>query len=279
VERSLPAEDRALVAALGLGNFLHVASVVERSRAAGRLILRPEVVGTVERYVAARGGCALRAPFFHAEKPSPVAGTHHAGSFVSAPENGARPVLYFGLTEAFARGAMQADLSGAHALLGRLFAYPACCADAYDATATARQLDHLPTTIADVGPYPAALNPVVPYVYGLPHLLFHFPCSPRCAPSQALLARRARRLAAWDDRLARWPRLGRGIAVYSPTAGIALVGESERVDETTYRVASVVTAAGSAIRAGTLLRIAGPHAFDVDGEPHGGRDAFVAHFG
>ena len=128
MERTLPAEDRALVAALGLGNYLHVASVVERSRAAGRLILRPEVVDTVERYVVARGGSAVRAPFFHAEKPSPVAGTHHAGSFVSEPASGARPVLYFGLTEAFARGAMRADLHGEHALLGRLFAYPSCCA-------------------------------------------------------------------------------------------------------------------------------------------------------
>lgn len=280
MERRLPDDDRALVAAVGLGNYLHVASVVERARVAGRLILKPEVVDTVERYVTARGGEAVRAPFFHCEKPSPVTGTHHAGSFVHEPADGARPVLYFGVTEAFARGAMYADVTGEHALLGRLFAYPPCCADAYAATSSVEQLDHLPNTVADVGPFPAALNPVTSYVYGLPQLLFHFPCSPRCAASEALVTARARRLAPWDERLLDWTRLGRGIAVYGSAAGIALVTESERVDETTYRVTRVETAvpARTPIVAGTVLRIAGPHDFDVDGEPHGGPDAFVALF-
>ncbi|MFY9779621.1 MAG: hypothetical protein WAJ85_03800 [Candidatus Baltobacteraceae bacterium] len=277
---ALSPQDRALVAALNITSYLQVVSVVARTRAAGRLVVAAKVAEVLEDYVVSRGASAFRAPFYCLETASPVRGTHHVGSFVPEAVDGARPIVYFGMSQEFARGAMQADVTSDHEVLGRLFGYPRCCTEAYVSTSSPERLDHLPSTIAGTGPFPAAMNPAIPFVYDLPHLLFHFPCSPDCRESLALLDERERHLARFSDRLPQWSQIGRGIALYGPSVGIALVTEAECLERATYRVVTALAAgeSPSPVRAGVTLRIAGPHEFEVDGRPCGGPEAFVAFF-
>ena len=269
--------DAALISRVGASNFLQVETVALRQRAVGRLILKSEGLAEIESEIRGKGLFYLRAPFYYKPSESPVAGTSHAGSFVPREGEGTRAVIYFGMTGTLVDGAMYAECAGDHDLLGRLFGYPHCCASSFNGKACAERPDHLPRTVLDVGPFRAEMNPGITWIRRTPQLLFHFPCSPRCAPSYELLLRRdtlARRWFKYDP----LAMLGNGTLLYGPKVGISLVTRSKRLTATTHLVLAVDNAPGfpTPVRRGSVLEVVDVHNFFCDGVSLGGADAFVA---
>lgn len=239
VGRLCRAEAR-LVELVGVSNFLAVKTVASRERAAGRLIVDYESVATLEELCSDVGVAFRRAPFGFSEKADLIPGTHHQGSFISLPAPGSRAVVYFGVTAACAEGAEIAEILGNHALLGELLGYPPCCTKFF-VTQDRGGSDLLPLSISDIGPYPREMNPLLHFVLGYPQLLFHFPCSPRCGRSRELRAERSLLLeraigSAWES-----PDLGRGIAIYGPESGVALITRHRRLGESVWAIDEVVT--------------------------------------
>jgi hypothetical protein len=281
LEDALPPGGGEIVRRLGLSSYLECATVAACERAAGRLIVPEDIADRVMELVSRLGASCRRAGFRMLHLPSPVEGTDHHGSFVPEDVAGSRPLLYLGITPDFARGAEIAELGGDHAVLGGLFGYPTCCVDAFRASASST-FDRLPATIPSTGPFPFAMNPVVPHLYGI-SFLFHFPCTPACEASLDLLHRRQRFLAKLAPPAAAFCGLAAGIALYGPEVGIGLITRYEELEPGVFRALAVLTRSDRtrSLFSGAespLVRLYNPHSFTIGRRRFDGPDQFAAVF-
>ncbi|HEY0171094.1 MAG TPA: hypothetical protein VGB98_08720 [Pyrinomonadaceae bacterium] len=268
---SLPRGERELLMLLGFSEFLCCLSVARRERAAGRVCV-PE--GEAERAAGLIGSMGLHChrsafdllprPDFHEGKKV----SHHAVYVAQNSRPGAHAVLYFALDAEFARGAESAELSREQRLTARLFGYPECCAEFFSREDGFNQ-DRTSGAVADAGPHPAILNPLLPELYGV-RLTFHFACSPRCRRSYLMAKARLEWLKKLAPSAAEVERLGAGIALYGPSTGASLVTRYEPAGPDSYFVEEVTTWGGAreglfSGEAPALLRLHSARRFEVNG--------------
>jgi hypothetical protein len=274
--------NQATIARLvGLSNYLAIATVALRERAAGRLLVAKAVADRLVGCISNMGVSCHRATFHCIEKPDAVDGTHHRGSFIN-DEPGALAVIYFGIDSNFAKGAEWAEYTGDHLVAGSLFGYPDCCIASF-AQSSEGEADKLPSTIIHTGPYPRGMNPLTFYVYGVPNLLFHFACSPSCQRSAALAETRREFLGSLTRKPRLMQRLGAGIAVYGPKVGIGLITGYRQLDASVYEILEVTTRqvltrklfAGSEWQG---IRLYGAHRFRIGNNLYSGKRTFAAQF-
>jgi len=238
--RSLPDEQKPLLKLLGISDFLTCITVVRRERAIGRMILSHEKLEAAGTLVGKLGLHWKRSGCDYMLKDNIVEGTDHEGAFVPRCSPGANHgVLYFGLCEELVAAAEDLELIGEHRFLGQLFGYPECCVR-FLVESRIQRFDKTPEAISDAGPFPSEMNPLLPALYGL-HLLFHFPCSPRCEASREILWRRQRYLAHLAPSMSVMARWGAGIALYGPQIGMALVTAYRTIGEGTYMAEEITT--------------------------------------
>ncbi len=214
--------------------------------------------------------------------PDAIPETRHAALFVTDDRPDFMSLVYFGVTAAIAEGAEQVELYGDHRLLGRLFGFPECCTDFFVGSEAAGS-DRLPASIDSLGPFDRLMNPISTYVYGVPNLLFHFPCSPACSPSIMLLEQRSRFLSQIEPSILATENLGRGLALYGPEVGIALATEYEAQGSSTFRLYKVLTRSETTqelfgARTEATIRFSSPSTFEIDGCAFSRRDQFGALF-
>ena len=214
--------------------------------------------------------------------PDAIPETRHAALFVADERPSAANLIYFGVSAAIAEGAEEVELYGNHQLLGDLFGYPNCCTDFFMKSQMAGP-DRLPSSIGSVGPFERLMNPITTYVYAIPSLLFHFPCSPACHVSIELAKQRALFLASIEPRIAETENLGRGIALYGPEVGIGLATEFEAVGESIFRLLRVTTRSQAThellgARNEVTIRFDSPTSFEIDGRRFSRPDQFGAQF-
>ena len=231
---------RVIADLLGVSGYLAVATVATRERPAGRLPMQPRHVPAVVAAARALGVHCAVGRLRMLSVPDAIPETRHAARFVKDDQSDALSLVYFGVSAAIANGAEEVELRGEHELLGRLFGYPGCCTAFYLGSGDSGA-DRLPAAITSLGPFDRAMNPVLPYVYGVPSMLFHFPCSPACAASLRLYWQRLRLLAAIDPGFAAVGELGAGLALYGPDVGICLATEYDQVDEASFRPHRIVS--------------------------------------
>lgn len=278
---NLPPGGGEIVRSLGISSYLECATVAAGERVSGRVIVRGAEPERVIELVRGLGACCERGRFRLLRAKSPVEGTDHRGAFVGDDVADALPILYLGINPAFARGAEQAEAAGEHAVLGRLLGYPECCVEAFRAGESG-VFDRLPSTIPSIGPFPAAMNPVVPYLVGF-SVLFHFPCSPHCGPSLELLRARQRFLARLSPPSTALGELSAGIALYGPEVGIGLITRHEELEPGLFRPNELVTRSERmrALFSGEpspLVRLRDAHSFSVGRRQFDGLDQFAAVF-
>jgi hypothetical protein len=191
---SLDGERHELLRLAGFHNFLSVESVAQGERVGGRIVVPRDRAGRIERLTAGLGVRCRRGRLDYRTGASPVPGTFHSGSLVPRTDDSADSALiYVGADDEFLDLAERLDLGRRHEQLGHLLGYPRCCIERYCRGGGGS--DRTADSIHDPGPYPRVMNPLLATLFRLP-LLFHFPCSPRCEPSRALLESRARWLVA-----------------------------------------------------------------------------------
>lgn len=237
----LPEQHRPLLHLLGVPDYLTCITVSLGERAAGRLLLPMKKLEPTTRLLAGLGLHVRRGWLDFMPKVSGVEGTDHDRAAVPRGTPGAtHGMLYLAQSEDLTEGAEHVERQGQHELLAQLFGYPDCCARVFTQPSSPGHHDKTPDTFTHPGPFPRELNPCTPHLYGL-HLLFHFPCSPRCEASRELLRQRLGHLRKYAPSCAEYERLGAGIALYGPRVGIALATRYHRVDEDTYELEEVVT--------------------------------------
>ena len=284
---SLPAAERRLLELLGPRNFLGWATVARGERAAGRLVVARAKAADVVARIEAEGTPCRRARFDMVEVESPVSGTVHAGRRVerdSVAEG--RAVVVLGRDAEFLDGVELAESHDHHDLLGQLLGYPACCVDFYRRH-TALGHDLTPASIGDPGPHPRLLNPLLAHLFELP-LLFHFPCSPRCAESRQLATGRADYLRRLDPGFEELFDLARGLALYGPELGMVQIpaaGDATGPDGTQTLSITAVMASSEDVRRRLAstgppweLRVEGPHRFRFGPWAIDDPQSFVARF-
>ena len=263
--RCLEGPSRHLAGLVSISNFLAVDTVCRSQRACGRLIVEKNLVTDLQDAIRELGIWCHDAPFRFTEGKNLVTGTTHAGSFTTIDHEDARAVLYFGLNETLARGAEQADLHEEHSLLGQLFGYPECCVRAFEGL-DRHNLDKLPATIPHTGPFPALMNPVIPYLYPGWSLLFHFACSPACRPSLGLAESRFAQLCSLAPEAMAFEEVSSGISLYGETIGIGLVRDYSAAAPDEFDCREIMTRSQQTVAAlsscGTgRMRMLGPHRF------------------
>jgi hypothetical protein len=283
MEERLPPREQDLLQLLGVSDFLTAMTVAHQERAVGRIVFPFDRLEAALSLLAGVGLCVRRAGVEFTQSHSPVESTDHARSLVPAGTPGAtHGIVYFGVAEDLVEGAEAIAQVGQQEMLAQLFGYPECCARAFGKMDPER-MDRTPDTITDTGPFPRQMNPCLPYLTGL-QLLFHFPCSPRCAPSRELRAQRLRYLSRLAPMILTLEELGAGIALYGPKLGIALVTRAQRVDEETERLDEVLTRSEHSrdlltrLEQPVLLRLRSPHTFELNGTLFEEKRGFVARF-
>lgn len=278
----LQGPERFIVNQLGVSGYLAVATVATRARPAGRLAMsQDQVSGFVEAAAALGVHCCIgRAHMI--SLPDAIPETRHAALFVTDDRPNAMSLVYFGVSDSIAAGAEQVELYSGHRLLAQLFGYPDCCAEVFVNSETAGA-DRLPATIKTLGPFDRLMNPISTYVYRTPNLLFHFPCSPACRPSLALLHQRSRFLAQIDPCILAIENVGAGIALYGPEVGIGLATEYERQDTATFKLYKIVTRSQTThelfgTRTEATIRFNSPNVFEIDQRRFSRPDQFGALF-
>jgi hypothetical protein len=219
--RSLDDTGRRLLETIGLSDYLAVATVSTRERAAGRISVPLRQAAEVAALIRQLGLHAQVGRFTMRKLPSMVEGTDHSAVLVSSSEAATHAVIFFAVSAELSRVLEDVMLARDHALIGRAFGYPQCCIESFR-SARPKGEDHLPSSVLDVGPFAAPLNPVVALSLGI-SLLFHFPCSLRCDWSLAIARRRLEWLAARAPEAWVLARLGAGISVYGPAVGMAVI--------------------------------------------------------
>ena len=274
--------ERCIADELGISGYLAVATVATRARPAGRLAVSPDQVPQFLEAAAELGlyCCIGRARLVSV--PDAIPETRHAALFVADDRPHAMSLVYFGVSADIAAGAEQVELYGDHRLLGQLFGYPDCCVEFFVNSETAGP-DRLPATINSLGPFDRLMNPVSTYVYGVPNLLFHFPCSPGCRPSMMLSKQRSHFLSEIEPGVRAIENLGTGLALYGPEVGIGLATEYERRDTSTFRLHKIVSRSQTThelfgMRAEAIIRFDSPSVFEIDGRRFSRRDQFGALF-
>ncbi|MQA31133.1 MAG: hypothetical protein GEU82_15085 [Luteitalea sp.] len=257
---------RSVLQLSGIANYLAVETVRRRERVCGRLIVDESVVDGLRAAITGSGLICRVAKFRLVELVDVVPGTHHNGSFRYDNCGGAKSVVYFAIDAAFAAGIEEAEIRAEHQLVGQLFGYPSCCVESFLA-GDQDTADRIPRTIPHTGPFPAIMNPVLPYLYPGLSLLFHFPCSPECQASQLLAKRRLESLTRGCPEAGRIPLLGRGIALYAATVGVALVTRYRCIGPDEFECEEILTRDGLNCPAfvdssrAARLRLLGPHKF------------------
>lgn len=226
-------------------------------------------------------GLACRiARFELLEKGDSIAGTSHRASFVPARSRTSKRVIYFARKAEYCEGAEWAELCASHDLVGELFGYPSCCVRSFG-KAPPNQFDRWPSSVRSAGPFPRILNPASFYVYGVPSLIFHFPCSLRCRRSIALAEARMVRLARLTGKPGLLARVGRGIALYGPKIGIGIISKYDRRGPNEYAIGTLDTRDAltrSCFSEAAIVRLVDGHTAYVDGRRISGRDQLVAEF-
>lgn len=279
---ALPVPEAAFAANFGVSNWLACATVVAHERAACRLIVPDEKVALMAELAGEMGLHAHVGQVRMLERPNSVPGTYHNGSFVFKPCRESSAIVYFGVTSRIAEGTEQVELIQDHALLGRLFGYPECCAMAF-AASKSLDLDKLPSTITSLGPFPRAMNPVSPYIFGGINLLFHFPCSPDCCASLALSEDRQCFLERVTPAATALREHGAGIALYGADVGMGLITGYRETVAGELEIDEVVTSSATTIgmfgqRARCTLRLFDPHRFELEGRLFQSPNTFAARF-
>ena len=266
----LQGPERAIADALGISGYLAIITVAQRERPAGRLTMPPSVVPAAIAAAQALGvHCQIgRLRMLSVQDAIPE--TRHAARFVIDDRPDALSLVYFGVSAVIAEGVAEVELRAEHHLLGKMFGYPECCTAFYLGSGHAGA-DRLPATIATLGPFHRSMNPILPYVYGMPGTLFHFPCSPGCTASMALHRNRMRILTNIDPSIRGLEALGAGLALYGPDIGICLATEYDRRDASTFQLHKIVTRSATTraffhTRARPEIRFTTPHDFEIDGQ-------------
>jgi len=278
----LQGPDRFVASNIGISAYLALATVAIHTRPAGRLAISPDQAVDFMQAAQAMGVHCHLGRVRLVSVPDAIPETRHAALFVADDRPSAMNLIYFGVTAAIAEGAEEVELYGNHQLLGELFGYPECCTEFFVKSQMAGP-DRLPASIGSVGPFERLMNPITTYVYAIPSLLFHFPCSPACQASIELAKRRALFLASIEPRIAATEDLGRGIALYGPEVGIGLATEFEAEGERTFRLLRVVTRSQAthellATRTEATIRFDTPTSFEIDGRRFSRPDQFGALF-
>lgn len=280
---NLSPTQRTLLNLVGVTDFLACMTVANGERAAGRLLLQPDKAEAVAESIQALGVHCRRSEFDMWTRRKLVEGTLHQGSLVPrGTQDGADAVLHFSVDEEIAEQLDAVEINNEHALIGRLFGYPECCTQKFIEIRTA-ELDKTAGCIPGTGPFPKALNPIFRYLYGL-NLLFHFPCTPECAPSLKIHQRRRQYLRGLAATADAYDTLAAGIAFYGPEVGIALVTKYWQVDENTYLALELVTRSKKSVErfsgsgGGTHVRLTSQHVFRIGDEVFDSPQQFAARF-
>lgn len=279
----LPEQHRPLLHLLGVPDYLTCITVAVGERAVGRMILPMEKLEPATQLLSGLGLHVRRGWIDFMPRVSGVEGTDHDRAAVPRGTPGAAlGMIYIGHSQELVEGAEQVERQGEHGLLAQLFGYPDCCSRVFTQPSSQHH-DKAPDTYLDTGPFPREMNPSLPYLYGL-HLLFHFPCSPRCEASRELLRQRMGHLRKYAPSFAQYEEMGTGLVLYGPQVGIALATRSHRVDENTWVLEEIVThsersrqalsSAGSPLR----IRIHSVHDFELGPTRIEDRRGFVAWF-
>ena len=190
-------------------------------------------------------------------------------------------LIFFSEKRRAALLAEEATAYGADDIIGLLYGYPRCCIDFFN-NVRCLSADRTSLSISSLGPFPKAMNPVLPALTGIT-ILFHFPCSPFCSQSRRMLEERI----AWlDGRASTSEKLrviGRGIGVYGSDLGAALLPGLVGRDATTFELRNAWTSGGpikALIRRSepAYLRIEDVHSFRVGNCAFSGSEYFVAQF-
>ncbi len=278
--RRMSRSSRTILESLGFSSYLAVTTVADEERLCGRLVVDRDGVEPLGRDLEAVGLVCRVAAFHIIEQDDVVPGTSHRASLVPARHDTAGRVVYFARKPEHCEGAEYAELCQNHPLVGELFGYPACCVAAF-AAAPGQPLDRWPSLIDSPGPFPRILNPVSFYVYGVPSLIFHFPCSLQCRRSIALAEERRGRLARLSGKPGILAQLGRGIALYGPEVGLGLVTRFRETAANEYRVERIDTRAvrtSEMFKDATTLKLIDGRSACLDGRPLSGAGQFVARF-
>ena len=211
----LQGPERFIADQLGISGYLAVATVAMRARPAGRLAMSRDQVSAFVEAVTALGVHCCIGRVLLVNIPDAIPETRHAALFVTDDRPTAMSLVYFGVSAEIAAGAEQVELYAGHRLLGQLFGYPDCCAEVFVNSETAGP-DRLPSTINSLGPFDRIMNPISTYVYRVPSLLFHFPCSPGCKPSITLSHQRSRLLAQIEPSILTIENLGQAWRFTAP---------------------------------------------------------------
>lgn len=264
---------RQLFDVLSISDVLACLSTAWHERVAGRLVVPFSRLDRVVESIGALGLVCRRSRFDYRSGSNPVGGaTLHEGGFVPAGHPQATAgIVYFGLAAEFLDAAEAAERQENHAVAGLLFGYPDCCTSAF-AHGSAGSLDKTAGAAPDPGPFACEMNPALRALLGL-RLTFHFPCSFRCATSSDQARRRRRFVTGLAPSLNALFDLGRGIAIYGPEVGVALVTRYSIEAEGVYRPAEVLTSGEKTAELfrtadPPLLRLRSSHDFDL------GRTAF-----
>lgn len=280
---NLSPAQRTLLNLVGLTDFLACMTVANGERVAGRLLLQPDKAEAVAESIRALGVHCRRSDFDMWTRRKLVEGALHQGSLVPRDtQEGADAVLHISVDQEIAGQLDAVEINNEHELIGRLFGYPACCTQKFIEIRTA-ELDKTAGCIPGIGPFPKALNPIFRYLYGL-NLLFHFPCTPECAPSLKIHQQRRQYLRGLSQSADAYDTLATGIAFYGPEVGIALVTRYWQVDESTYLAQELVTRSKKSVEkfsgngSGTHVRLSSQHVFQIGDEVFDSRHQFAARF-
>jgi hypothetical protein len=278
---ALTGDERALLATLGLENFLAVMTVAWDDRQAARIDVRAERVDQATDAIRRQGLSVTRAQFDLAPtKASSSGAVRDAVSLPRGSRPGSRAVLYVTASGDIAAGVARAEAVGDRELLGAALGYPPCCVKFF---LHCWQTNVSPATVTrERGSNAALLNPALHRIYGL-KLIFHFVCSWDCTPSLTMARARLARLAVMAPSLAAAERHARGYLLGcdnpegSPLWGLAhvrrwhAVGDAVVVDE----VSAIESPMSRLVKPGTRLAIDGPHEYWLGATPVRGDHAYA----
>ncbi|MCP3102946.1 hypothetical protein LZ198_29115 [Myxococcus sp. K15C18031901] len=267
---NLPPPQGELVQLLGVSDFLTCITVALGERAVGRSILPLEKLEPTTAALEALGLHVRRGWLDFMPRVTGVEGTDHDRAAGPRGMPGAtHGMLYYARSDDLTEGAEFVEQQGQHGLIAELFGYPTCCSSVFTAP-SAEHHDKTPDTYPDTGPYPREMNPSLPYLFGL-HLLFHFPCSPRCEASLELLRGRLNFLHRYAPSCDEYARLGAGIAFYGTAVGIGLATRYRDLGGDTFELAHVITRSDAlhrlveAAAPTPVLRLHSVHDFELGG--------------
>jgi hypothetical protein len=251
VARTHGAAHGELIAELGLAGYLSCVAIAVGERSAGRLVVSRPRAERVRALLSSLGIATSIASFEYQPRGSGPAAVHEGGFVATGCHPDALSVIYAGCDAALCAAAEVAELHGDHRGAGAMFGYPTCCIDSYEAARTRSGREDITVQgLPDAGPFPAELNPLLRHLFGY-RLVFHLPCTARCPPSLARARQVIERLSRATPAARELGQMGKGLGLYGPRIGAALVSELEQVAPGRFRArrALVSGSYGSALLA------------------------------